>query len=82
MQEAALKGMGIVYEPTFIAAEAIRQGTLVPILKDFPTPVLDMFAVFPGNRFVPQRVRAFVDFLAERLGPEPYWDRGLAQGGS
>ena len=77
LQEAAIRGMGIVHEPTFIAAEAIRKGTLVPILTKFKTPVLDMFAVFPGNRFVPQRVRAFVDFLASRLGPEPYWDRGL-----
>ncbi|MCX7166810.1 MAG: LysR family transcriptional regulator [Rhodocyclales bacterium] len=77
LQDAALQGMGIAYEPTFIAAEAIRQGKLVPILKNFQIPVLDMFAVFPGNRFVPQRVRAFVDFLAERLGPDPYWDRGL-----
>ncbi len=77
LQDAAVAGMGIVYQPTFIAADALRNGTLVPILKDFPTPVLDMFAVFPGGRFVPQRVRTFVDFLAEKLGPEPYWDRGL-----
>ncbi|MDA8257417.1 MAG: LysR family transcriptional regulator [Betaproteobacteria bacterium] len=77
LQEAAIQGMGIVYQPTFIAADAIRRGELVPILKNFPAPVLGMFAVFPGTRFVPQRVRAFVDFLAARLGPEPYWDRGL-----
>jgi DNA-binding transcriptional LysR family regulator len=77
LQEAAIQGMGILHEPTFIAAEAIRQGRLVPILRDFPTPVLDMFAVFPGNRFVSHRVRAFVDFLAARLGPDPYWDRDL-----
>jgi len=75
--EAALQGMGITYQPTFIAAEPIRQGKLVPILKKFPKPSLDMCAVFPGTRFVPQRVRTFVDFLASRLGPEPYWDRGL-----
>ncbi len=77
LQEAAIQGMGIVFQPTFIAAEAIREGKLVPILRKFPIPVLDMFAVFPGTRFVPQRVRAFVDFLAARLGPEPYWDQGL-----
>ncbi|KAF0163604.1 MAG: LysR family transcriptional regulator [Rhodocyclaceae bacterium] len=77
LQEAAIQGMGIAYQPTFIAADAIRQGQLVPILKEFPAPMLDMCAVFPGNRFVPQRVRAFVDFLATRLGPEPYWDQGL-----
>lgn len=75
--DAALQGMGIAYQPTFIAADAIRQGRLVPILKRFRTPVLEMHAVFPGTRFVPQRVRAFVDFLASRLGPEPYWDQGL-----
>lgn len=68
LQEAARQGMGILREPTFIAAEAIRQGRLAPILKNFRTPVLDMFAVFPGNRFVPQRVRAFVDILVARLG--------------
>lgn len=78
--EAALRGMGILYGPTFIVAEAIRAGTLVPILKDYPLPLLDMFAVFPGNRFVPWRVRSFVDFLAARLGPEPYWDLGLELG--
>ena len=77
LQEAAIHGMGIVYQPTFIAADAIRRGELVPILKKFPAPVLGMFAVFPGTRFVPQRVRAFVDFLAARFGPEPYWDQGL-----
>jgi DNA-binding transcriptional LysR family regulator len=75
--EAARRGMGITYQPTFIAADAIRDGSLVPILGSFATPRLDMCAVFPGNRFVPQRVRAFVDFLASRLGPEPYWDQGL-----
>lgn len=77
LQEAAIQGFGIVYEPTFIAAEPVRQGQLVTILSDFPTPTYDMYAVFPGTRFVPQRVRSFVDFLAERLGPEPYWDKGL-----
>jgi len=77
LQDAAIQGMGILYGPTFIVAEAIRQGKLLPILTKFPIPVLDMFAVFPGNRFVPRRVRAFVDFLAARLCPEPHWDKGL-----
>lgn len=77
LQDAAIRGMGIVYEPTFLAATALRTGQLTAILGDFALPVLDIHAVFPGNRFVPQRVRAFVDFLAARLGPEPYWDREL-----
>jgi DNA-binding transcriptional LysR family regulator len=76
--EAALRDMGIAYQPTFMVADALRQGSLLPILKAYGTPRLDMCAVFPGHRFVPRRVRAFVDFLATRLGPEPYWDQGLS----
>lgn len=40
--------MGIAYQPTFIVADAIRAGRLVPILTAFPTPRLEMYAVFPA----------------------------------
>lgn len=77
---AAKRGLGISYQPTFVVGDAIRDGSLVPILTGFARPELEMFAVFPGHRYVPRRVTAFVDFLASRLGPEPYWDKGLSLG--
>lgn len=77
LQDAAVRGLGIVYQPTFLGAAALREGRLVPILSDFELPLFTIHAVFPGNRFVPHRVRAFIDFLAAKLGPEPYWDRDL-----
>lgn len=78
LQDAAIRGLGIVYQPTFLAAGALREGSLKAILRDYPLPEFHLYAAYPGNRFVPQRVRGFVEFLAERLGPEPYWDQGLA----
>lgn len=57
------------------AAPAIEAGLLKPILGDFPPIVMGIYAVFPGNRYVPQRVRVLVDYLAERIGPNPYWER-------
>jgi DNA-binding transcriptional LysR family regulator len=27
-----------------------------------------------ASKFLPPKVRSFIDFLAERFGPEPYWD--------
>jgi DNA-binding transcriptional LysR family regulator len=77
LQEAAIRGLGIVYQPTFLSARALRDGLLKPILCKYSLPTLDIYAVFPGNRFVPQRVRTFVDYLAERIGPVPYWDQEL-----
>jgi DNA-binding transcriptional LysR family regulator len=31
-------------------------------------------AVYPHSRHLSPKVRAFVDFLADRFGPRPYWD--------
>lgn len=73
--DAAIRGLGITYQPTFIAAPAIEAGLLKAILGDFPPIVMGIYAVFPGNRYVPQRVRVLVDYLAERIGPNPYWER-------
>ena len=71
---AASQGLGVVRAPTFIAEQAVRTGALTIILADFATPELGIYAVFPGNRYVPHRVRALVDFLAARIGPRPPWD--------
>jgi DNA-binding transcriptional LysR family regulator len=34
-------------------------------------------AVYPSRRHLAHKVRVFIDFLAERYGPAPYWDEGL-----
>lgn len=74
---AAALGQGIVYQPTFILADDIRSGRLVALTLDRPPVELPgVFAVFPALRRPPAKVRAFVDFLVERLGGAP-WDRGL-----
>ena len=51
--------------------------TLTPALSAWANARYVTAEEVSGNRFVPRRVRAFVDFLASRLGPEPYWDQGL-----
>jgi DNA-binding transcriptional LysR family regulator len=72
--DAAMRGLGITAQPTFISAAAIEAGWVRPILTDYPMPELGIFALLPGNRYVPQRVRVLVDYLAERIGSRPYWE--------
>ena len=62
--------MGITCQPDFIAASYLAEGRVEEILTDFPLPELGIYAVLPGNRQVPHRVRVLMDFLAE----------GIAQG--
>lgn len=78
---AAIGGEGLIYEPTFLVADALRQGLLVPITLDHPPKALEgVFAVFPGGRRPPAKVRSFVDFLVESFGPEPLWERQARAG--
>ncbi len=72
---AAAHGMGLVIQPTFIAAESIRRGTLVAVLTDYTWPVSPAYAVYPPTRHLSYRVRAFIDFLVERFAGQPQWDR-------
>lgn len=75
LANAAAHGMGLVIQPTFIASESIRRGTLVPILTDYDWPISPAYAVYPPTRHLSYRVRAFIDFLAERFSGTPPWDR-------
>jgi DNA-binding transcriptional LysR family regulator len=74
---AAVAGQGLIYQPTFIVGDSLREGSLVPVLSNYPTYEPAIHAVLPSGRQAPAKVRAFVAFLAERFGPEPEWDRDL-----
>lgn len=74
LRAAAMAGLGVVILPTFIAAPAIESGALEPILTDHPLEESALHAVMPPGRATTARVRALVDFLVERFGPEPSWD--------
>ncbi len=75
LANAAAHGLGVVIQPTFLAAEAIRRGNLVPLLTDYQWPVSPAYAVYPPTRHLSFRVRAFIDFLAEKFAGTPQWDR-------
>lgn len=73
--EATIRGLGISCEPSFITSQAVGAGLLEELLQDYAATELHVFAVFPGTRYLPHRVRVLVDDLAQRLGPVPYWRR-------
>jgi len=74
LHDMAVKGHGITFLPTFITYQTVANGDLVPILQQYQLPTLNAYAVYPKNRFLSQRCRYFIDFIAERFGDNPYWD--------
>jgi DNA-binding transcriptional LysR family regulator len=70
---AAVQGLGIALEPDFIVGVELKNGALVPVLQSFEAPALPIYAVYPSRRFLPAKVRAFVEFLVERFTGMKGW---------
>jgi DNA-binding transcriptional LysR family regulator len=74
LRQAAEAGLGLCLLPTFIASPGIASGALEPVLTDYDPGDAALHAVMPPGRATTARVRALVDFLVDRFGPEPSWD--------
>jgi len=73
LAEAAAQGAGIVFEPAFIVGPEVRAGRLVPLLQDYVTPPVPIYALYPSRKHLSAKVRRFVDFLAERFSQAQDW---------
>ena len=73
LRDAAVAGEGIATFSYWHVAADLRAGRLQALLPEWTLRETGIHAVMPQRRFVPPRVRAFVDFLAERFGERPPW---------
>ena len=70
---SAVEGAGIISMPDFIVWEAIKEGRLVRVLKDYTFPEVGMYAIYPPTRHLSAKIRTFIDALVDHFSPEPYW---------
>jgi DNA-binding transcriptional LysR family regulator len=68
VREMAEAGLGIGLVPEFVAREALRAGSLCEVLQGKVVLKWSILAVYPRRRYLPLRVRAYVDHLVERMG--------------
>lgn len=71
--EAALGGIGVTRQPTFMIDRHLRSGQLVPILTHYTSPELGIYAVYPSRAHLPAKVRAMLDFLSEAF-QQVHWN--------
>jgi len=77
LREAAVSGAGVMLLPTFYVGKDLERGRLRPVLTDYRMQDYGIYAVYPSRKHLTAKVKAFIDFLVERYGPEPYWDEWL-----
>ena len=75
LREALVRGIGIGRLPTFVAGPDLREGRLVACFEGLRMPHKEIYAVIPERRFMPAKVRVFLDFAVEFFGGDkPWWD--------
>lgn len=70
---AAVDGLGVAHLPVYVAEEAFQQGLLLPLLTDFMLPLGAMTLIWPSNRHLSPKVRAFSDFMISELAAGRYF---------
>jgi LysR family transcriptional regulator for bpeEF and oprC len=64
---AGLAGLGVLQAPLFMVERHIESGALRTVLTGWQADPLPLHVVFPPNRHISNKVRVFVDWVAERL---------------
>lgn len=67
--DAAIAGVGIARVPALVCGDAVRDGRLLVLFGPQPAVTSSVYAVFPGRRHLPPKVRLFVDALAALVEP-------------
>ena len=62
---AGLAGLGVLFTLTFLVQEHISSGALEPLFTGWCTEAKPIFIVYPPNRHLSNKVRVFVDWIAE-----------------
>lgn len=73
---SVMMGLGIAVVSSAMCGPELRAGQLIPLLRDYVMDPVDVHAVYPGGPRPSIKVRAFVDFLAERLNDPEIGPRG------
>ncbi len=72
-----LDSHGIALKSLWEIGPYLKDGRLKVVLPDYPPEAHSIHALYPHARFLPPRVRAFIDFMVETIGDTPYWEKDM-----
>lgn len=66
-REMAIGHVGLSMLPNVMCANDLRSGRLQRVLKDWESPSMHATALVLGRKGMPSKIRAFLDFMSDRL---------------
>jgi len=82
LRAAALDGLGILLQPTYIIYDDIVAGRLVPLLDDWDLPRLTINLAYASRKHLSAKVRTFIDFMVEHFAKMDYERKWTARFGA
>jgi DNA-binding transcriptional LysR family regulator len=73
------EGLGLGWRSTWEIERQLARGELETVLDEFALPDYDILAVYPQQRYVPAKVRYFIDYLKEIYARPEYWSGTRAE---
>ena len=67
------QGLGIGWRSTWEIQAELKRGTLMTVLDSFAVDNYPIQAVYPQQRYLPAKVRHFIDYLKEIYNSPGYW---------
>ena len=67
LRDLLIAGLGLTLTPAYIVQDLLDAGVLVRLLPDHPLPPLKVHAVVAHQRYMPLKVRVFLDFVAREM---------------
>lgn len=70
---AAVAGAGVAQVPDALGVPAVVSGKLRPLLTGHLAPAPPLMLIYPGNRYVTTKVRAFRDHMCKLFPRDGFW---------
>lgn len=78
IHEALLSGVGLGLRGVWEIGAGIKSGALKVVMPQYRgSSKMAIYAVYPCRDFMPTKVHAFIEYIAEHFGLDPYWEQGL-----
>ena len=74
LHEWALAGKGLAWRSLWEVGRDLKEGRLASVLDAWQAAPMGIYAVFPQRRYLPLRVRLFIDLLKETYAQPAYWE--------
>jgi DNA-binding transcriptional LysR family regulator len=73
LRRAAIAGLGLWLSPPFVVSDLLASKELVPLLRDYRLPEMEIVALYPHRRHLTAKTRVFIGMLLDQFSNEQRW---------